>query len=445
MGITRDSFTGKIGFILTSAGAAVGLGCIWRFPNLASGNGGGLFILTYLVLLAALGIPLMMTEVAIGRKTQSGALGAFKKLNPKFAFLGGMCLLAFGMIQPYYTVIGGEVLHYALLYTSGQGDILMNPEYYSSFLSSPNILIFSFVIFALLTGVVSILGVKKGLERFCKYVMPVMAILLVVLVVYCLTLPNGINGLLYYLTPDFSTFGVNTILSAMGQVFYSLSIGIGTMLTLGSYLDKKTNLVNSTCFTGIFNFSMAVIAGAVIIPASFICTNGNPAILGSGSVFASLPVIFQTIPLGFIIGAVFFILLFMVTLMANLGGLEMFVASMVDRFSMKRSIAVLLGTAYTLLLGTVICLGYGPLSWIQIGGLHLLELFDTVSGNILLPITAFLTCILVGYVIKPWVILDEFKIFTRFKQDKLYIFMIRYFCPICIITIFITNIVGMVL
>ncbi|HJJ39080.1 MAG TPA: sodium-dependent transporter, partial [Methanocorpusculum sp.] len=235
----RDSFSSKIGFVLTAAGAAIGLSCLWRFPYLATENGGGLFILTYIILLAALGVPLLITKVAIGRKTQLGVLGAFKKLNPKFAFVGGLCLMVFGLIQPYYSVLGGEVTKYTFMYFIGQGDTVAQTGYYETFISLIAEPLFWFAVFVILTGIVCLFSLKNGLERVCKYLMPIEAIILVILTVYCLTLPNAIDGLYYYLAPDFTTFSANTILVAMGQVFYSLSLGFGIMLTFGSYLSKK--------------------------------------------------------------------------------------------------------------------------------------------------------------------------------------------------------------
>ena len=438
----RDSFTSKIGFILTAAGAAIGLSCLWRFPYLAAENGGGLFILTYIVLLAALGVPLLITKVAIGRKTQLGVLGAFKKLNPKFAFIGGLCLTVFGLVQPYYSVLGGEVTKYTFMYFSGQGDAVAQPGYYESFISLIAEPLFWFAVFVLLTGLVCIFGLKNGLERVCKYLMPIEAVILIALSIYCLTLPNAFEGLYYYLAPDFSTFSLNTILVAMGQVFYSLSLGFGIMLTFGSYLSKKINLVHSSWSAAFFTFFISFIAGSVIIPASFLYTNGNPAALGSGSLFSSLPMVFQTIPFGWIIGAIFFLLLFFAAITSNIAALEVVVAAMKDRFNIKRPVTVLFGTIYTLAIGSIICLGYGPLSWIHIGDLYLLEIFDKVSGDFLLPVIALIVCIMAGYFLKRNVILDELKLFTRFKHDKLYIFMIRYFCPICIIIIFVSNIIG---
>ena len=442
MSEARDSFSGKIGFILTAAGAAIGLSCLWRFPYLAAENGGGLFILTYIVLLAALGIPLLITKIAIGRKTQLGVLGAFKKLNPKFSFIGGLCLLVIGLVQPYYSVLGGEVTNYTFMYLIGQGAAVAEPGYYDTFISLTAEPLFWFAVFVILTGIVCLFGLKNGVERICKYLMPIEAVILVLLAIYCLTLPGAFEGLYYYLAPDFSTFSPNTILVAMGQVFYSLSLGFGIMLTFGSYLSKKINLVNAACSTGFFTFLISFIAGSVIIPASFLYTNGNPAVLGSGSIFSSLPMVFQTIPLGWIIGAIFFILLFFAALTSNIAALEVVVAAFKDRFGIKRPVTVLIGTVYTLAIGSIICLGYGPLSWIHIGDLHLLEIFDKISGDFLLPVIALLVCIMVGFFLKRDVILDELKLFTRFRHDKLYLFMIKYFCPICIIIIFISNIIG---
>lgn len=441
----RESFSGKVGFVLTAAGAAIGLSCLWRFPYLAAENGGGLFILTYIVLLAALGVPLLITKVAIGRKTQLGVLGAFKKLNPKFAFIGGLCLTVFGLIQPYYSVLGGEVSKYTFMYVTGQSSVVNQPGFFDNFISLTAEPLFWFAVFVLLTGFVCLFGLKNGVERVCKYLMPIEVVILVIMSIYCLTLPNAIDGLYYYLAPDFSTFTLNTVLVAMGQVFYSLSLGFGIMLTFGSYLSKKINLINSSWSTGVFTFIISFIAGSIIIPASFLYTNGNPAILGSGKLFTSLPLVFDTLPYGWLVGAIFFVLLFFAALTSNIAALEVVVAAMKDRFGIKRPVTVLFGTLFTLAVGSVISLGYGPLSWIHIGDFYLLEIFDKLSGDILLPIIALLVCIMVGFFLKRNVILDELKLFTRFKHDNLYIFMIRYFCPICIVIIFVSNIIGVFL
>ncbi|MDO5844277.1 MAG: sodium-dependent transporter [Methanocorpusculum sp.] len=438
----RGSFSGKLGFILTAAGAAIGLGCIWRFPYLTAQYGGGIFILIYLLLLATLGITLLMTEIAIGRKTGTGVLGAFAKLNKKFTFLGYLCLLVPLLIQPYYSVLGAWITKYAVTFATGGGAETASAGYYTSFIASTEPVIWV-IIFVIATGLVVLLGVRNGVERACKILMPIEVILLIILAVYCLTLPGSLDGLYYYLYPDISNVSAEGILAALGQVFYSLSLGFGIMLTFGSYLSKKVNLTASSVTTGFFTLLVAFIAGSLIIPASYIVTNGNPIALSSGSMFESLPMVFTNMPLGLLMGAAFFILLTFAALTSNICALEVMVAALRDKFGVSRLKGVILMTLYTLAFSIPIALGYGVLSFIDFNGMKLLEIFDFTSGTILLPIVALCTCILVGYFIKSEVILDEIKLFSRFKGDKKYMFMIKYFIPLCIIIIFVYGIVSM--
>ena len=439
----RAAFTGKLGFVLTAAGAAVGLGCLWRFPYMAPQNGGGLFLLCYVVLLVALGIPLLITEMAIGRKTQSGVLGAFTKLHPKFAFVGGLCLLTFGLVQPYYSILGGEFAKYSFMYVTGQGAALVQEGFYQSYIAQVGEPLLWLAVIIIVTGALSLFGITKGIERVCKILLPLEAIMLVGLMIYCLTLPHAIDGLAYFLMPNFETFGMNTILAAMGQVFYSLSIGFGIMLTCGSFASKKMDLMSSAWTTGFFTLFIAIIASCLIIPASFLFVGGDPSVLGSGTVFSGLPMIFSVMPFGGVIGAVFFIILTMAALTSNLTTLELIVTALQDRFKMSRFMAVLLPTLFTMAAGAVVSLGYGPLSWIQIGGDHLLEICDKILANMLLPAVAICMCILVGYFIAKGTITDEIGLAPQSRPAKMYTFMIKYFCPICIIIIFISNFVKL--
>lgn len=438
----RGSFSGKLGFVLSAAGAAVGLGCLWRFPNLVAQYGGGAFIITYIVLLATLGVTLFVVEVALGRKAQTGVLGAFAKLNPKFKLLGYLCLLVCLLIQPYYSVLCGHILKYGVMFATGQGSVLATPGFYAEYSAEIVDPIIYIVIFTILTGAVVFFGVRKGIERLCKILLPLEAILLAALAVYCMTIPGALDGLAYYLYPDFSKFSGELVLVAMGQVFYSLSIGFGVLITFGSYLGKRVNLVNSAWVTGFFTLLLAFIAGSLIIPATFMYTHGNPGIIGSSSIFESLPMIFETLPLGMVIGAAFFILLAFAALTANISTLEVMVTSIKDRFGISRGVSVVIMTLYTLALAIPISLGYGVLDWISINGMNLLDFADYLSGTVLLPIAALLICILVGYFIEPRVIFDELKMFSRFKYERLLIVMIKYVCPICIFIIFIYGLIG---
>lgn len=438
----RDSFSGKIGFILTAAGAAVGLGCFWRFPNLVSQYGGGLFIILYTVLLVTIGVILLAAEIAVGRITGTGALGAFKAINNKFGFVGYLCLVVCLLIQPYYTVLAAHTAKYAFMFTTGQIDVIAETGYYTEFTSTIVEPIVWTLILTVLVGVIVFLGVRKGLERACKILLPAEAVLLVSVVIYCLTIPGALDGLYYYICPDFTKLNGEIILAALGQVFYSLTIGFGIMLTLGSYMSKKTNLVSSVLSTGFFTLFMSIIAGMLIIPATFMYTGGNPELLGSGSVFASLPQIFEAIPYGTVVGAVFFILLCFAAVTSNITSLEMLVASVKDKFGISRAKSVIIMSVYTLALAIPISLGYNVLDWINFRGMNLLEIFDYVSGTLLLPITALFICILAGYFADGNKILNEIKLSSKFKHDKLFTVMIKYICPTAIILILIYGVVG---
>ena len=445
MGEGRAVFSGKLGFVLTAAGAAVGLGCLWRFPFIAPQNGGILFVLLYIVLLLALGIPLLITEMAIGRYAKCGILEAFTKLHPKFAFLGGLCLIAFGLIQPYYSILGGELSKYTFMYFSGQSSALVQDGFFQSFISQTGEPILWLGLFVGVTAIISFFGLNRGVERICKILLPLEACLLVFLMIYCLTLPHALEGLAYFFTPNFETFGANTILAAMGQVFYSLSIGFGIMLTFGSFVEKKISLLSSAWTTAFFTLFIALIASALIIPAGFICTGGNPEILGSGTLFVSLPTVFNVMDFGWVVGAIFFLILTIATLTGNVTTLEVVVTALQDKFGMSRLWAVLIPTIFTFAAGVVISLGYGVLSWIHIGDLHLLEIVDRVLSDYLLPIVVLFICVLVGYYIRKDIIAGEIGFAEGSAYAKVYLFMIRYFCPICIILIFAANILTKVL
>ena len=437
----RETFSGKLGLVLTAAGAVIGLGSLWRFPYLTGQYGGGVFILCYLALLIALGLPLLIAEFSIGKKTRTGVFGAFRTLNPRFGFLGILSVLAILLTMPYYSLIGSESVKYGVMYASGQGASLLDPAFYQGYTASAGEPLIWLAGFVILAGVIGLFGLKKGIERLCKFVMPAVFILLIGLTVFCLTIPGALDGLAYYLIPDFSQFTAETILAAMGQVFYSLSLGFGVMVTLGSFMKEEESIPNSAVKTISITFVVALLAGALIIPASYICTNGNPAILGSGTVFESLPIVFDALPAGSVLGAAFFFLLALSALAPVVIFSEVIITALSDRFAVPRRVGVLIMSTLLFLIGMLISLGYGPLSWIQLGGRHILEMFDFAAGNILLPVTAFLTCVLIGYCIKKTGFLKDVGV----KYPRLYTFMVFCFCPACILAIFIYNIVGLFL
>jgi NSS family neurotransmitter:Na+ symporter len=304
----RSSFTGKIGFVLAAAGSAVGLGNIWRFPYLAAQYGGGIFLLVYAILAVTLGFALMCAEIAIGRKTGSSAIGAFKKLNSKYSFIGVLASVVPVIILPYYSVIGGWVTKYLSLFISGNGALAAGDTYFSDFIGGTVEPIFWFSLFIGVTALVVLFGVEKGVEKVSKIMMPILVALTLFLGIYVLFLDGAMEGLVYYLKPDFSKFSFTTVLAAMGQLFYSMSLAMGIMITYGSYMKKEVNLESSVKQIEAFDFGIAFLAGLMIIPAVF--SYGSEADLGKGPglMFMTLPKVFATMPGGEFIGALFFLL-----------------------------------------------------------------------------------------------------------------------------------------
>ncbi|HJJ85408.1 MAG TPA: sodium-dependent transporter, partial [Methanocorpusculum sp.] len=310
----RHLFSNRMGFILATAGAAVGLGNIWRFPYLAAEYGGGIFLLIYLLLVVTLGFTIMITEIAVGRSTGCGVLGAFAKISRKWRFIGYLSLMVPCIILPYYSVIGGWVMKYGFEFITGGGaGIASNAEgFFAAFTGSIASPIFWSVLFILITAVIMLFGVKKGIERTSRILMPVLFVMLIGLAIYCICMPGGLDGLAYYLYPDFSKFSFEAVVAAMGQLFYSLTLGFGVMITYGSYLAKKENLEKSVHIIEIFDTGVAVLAGLLIVPAAFVFSGGSPESLGAGPglMFEALPQVFETFPGGDIVGALFFICVF---------------------------------------------------------------------------------------------------------------------------------------
>ena len=439
----RGGFTGSLSFILTAAGTAVGLGCIWRFPYLAAEHGGGIFILCYVAILLTLGITLLAVEFSIGRKTGVGVLDAFGKLNPKFGFLGIICVLVCALSQPYFAVLGACITKYSFLYMSGRGSAAAEAGFYSTYIASNFEPLLWLILYIAVAAVIVYFGVQAGIERVCKIVMPIEVFLIAILAIDCLSLPGALDGLVYFLAPNFDNFTPDAVLAALGQVFYSLSLGLGVMVTFGSYLSKKVNVIKSSCSTVFFTFLVSMLAGALIVPASYLYTNGNPAAVGSGGMFESLPMVFDMMPFGTVSGGAFFILLSLAALTSTIAEFEVIVTALKDRLGFSRLKGVIIMSVYTLILGGFISLGYGALNWIRIGDMYLLEFFDFMSGTILMPLMVFFTCILVAYFVKPKVILDEMNLKEKGIARKGLWFMLKIVCPACIAIIFITNIIGM--
>lgn len=440
----RGSFSGGLGFVFAAAGSAVGLGNLWRFPYLAAQYGGGIFLLVYLILAVTFGFALLTAEIAIGRKTKLSPVLAYKKLNKKFSFLGYIATLVPIIIIPYYCVIGGWVTKYVTVYAQGLVAPVAKDGYFSDFIGHPIAPLVFFLIFMLISIVVIMLGVKKGIEKLSKFLMPLLVVLTIGIAIYALTLPNAMEGVKYYLIPDFSKFSILTVAGAMSQLFYSMSIAMGIMVTYGSYTRDDVNLTKSVNRIEFFDTLVALLAGLTIIPAVYIFSGEEGlSSQGAGLMFITLPKVFQQMPGGSIIALLFFVLVFFAAITSSISVMEAIVSSLMDKFHLKRIPSCLIVIGICLLLGIPSSLGNGLWANIKILGMDFLTFFDYISNSILMPIVAFCTCILVGWVIKPKALTDEItKNGEKFARKKLFNVMIKYIAPICLLFIFVTGILS---
>ncbi len=439
----RSSFTGKIGFVLAAAGSAVGLGNIWRFPYLAAQYGGGIFLLVYLILSVTFGFSLMCAEIALGRKTGLSAIEAFGSLNKKYKFVGWLAALIPMMILPYYSVIGGWVFKYLTVFVSGNGHASSADNYFDNFIASPIEPIGWFLLFVGITALVVLLGVEKGVEKVSKIMMPILIVLTIGIALYSMTMPGAMDGVIYYFKPDFSKFTVMTVLAAMGQLFYSMSLAMGIMITYGSYMKKDVSIEKSTHQIEFFDMGIAFLAGLMVIPAVFSFSGGDESSLGKGPglMFITLPKVFDSIG-GVacdIIGAMFFLLVLFAALTSSISLMETVVSILRDKFGWGRKITCLVVFAGCVLVGVPVSLGNGILSHIAVAGKGLLDMFDFASNSVLMPIVAFLTCIFIGYVVKIKTITDEIELTGKFKLKLLFNVMIKYIAPVFIVLILVSS------
>lgn len=433
----RDSFSGKLGFVLAAAGSAVGLGNLWRFPYLAAKYGGGIFILVYLLLTVTLGFTLMITEIAIGRKTGLSAVAAFKKLDKRFGFVGNLACVVPFIIVPYYCVIGGWVVKYLAAFVTGDMTSAATDSYFTDFIARPIEPIVWFLLFAVATAAIVIIGVKKGIEKASVILMPVLVVLVIAISLFCVTRPGALEGVKYYLLPDFGKFSATTVLAAMGQLFYSMSLAMGIMITYGSYMKKEDSLRGSVRQIELFDTAIAFFAGLMIVPSVFVFSGGSEEALGKGPslMFITLPKVFESMALGGFIGAAFFVLVLFAALTSAISLLETNVSILCDKFHWSRKRSTLIVTIYIIVVGSIISLGFGPLDFIQIIGLGLLDFFDFISNSVLMPIVALLTCICIGFFIKPKAVCDEVELNGNFKEKKFYVVMLKWVAPICLVLI----------
>ena len=446
----RNSFSSSFGFVLAAAGSAVGLGNIWRFPYLAAKDGGGLFLLTYLILAVTFGFTMLVSEVSIGRKTKQSALTAYGKLHKKSGWIGAFASIVPFMIVPYYCIIGGWVLKYCIAFCTGDSAAAASEDYFSGFIAGPIEPIIFTVIFLGLVAAVILMGVNKGIESISKILMPALLVCVVVIAVYAVTINGdkhtGLDGLKVYVVPDFENKGIgdyfHVLVDAMGQLFYSISVAMGIMVTYGSYFRDDDHLIKSVNRIEIFDTFVAFLAGVMIVPTvyAFLGAEGLKQ-AGPGLMFQALPKVFVAMgPVGNFIGAGFFIMVLFAALTSAISILETVVAGFIDRFGWQRTKATAIEISVALILAVIICMGYNVLYFsipLPNGtNAQILDLFDYVSNNVFMPVVAIGTCILIGWIIKPKAVIDEAtKNGEKFRRKTLYIVMVKYIAPVLLIVL----------
>lgn len=458
--VKRNSFKGSIGFVLAAAGSAVGLGNIWRFPYLAAKDGGGIFLVVYIALALTFGFTLLITEVAIGRKTKKSPLVAYGKICQKWKNLGIISCLVPIIILPYYCVIGGWVFKYFLAYLTGNGASAAQDGFFTSFITGNYEPIIFLVLFLFATAFVIFRGVNKGIESFSKILMPILILFVIIIAVFSMTISytdesgvtrTGMQGLMVYVVPNFDGMTVKSfftvLLDAMGQLFFSLSVAMGIMITYGSYVSDSADLKKSINQIEIFDTAIAFLAGVMIIPAvfTFAGTEGMKA-SGPSLMFVSLPKVFAAMgSIGNVVGCLFFAMVLFAALTSSISVMEAIVSSFMDKFKISRVKAASIETIIALTAGVVVCLGYNifyfELKLPNGTTAQILDVMDYISNNFFMPLVAIGTCILVGWVVKPKTIIDEVeKNGTKMGRKRLYNVMIRYIVPVLLVILFLKSI-----
>ena len=442
----NSKFSSRLGYVLAVAGSAVGLGNIWRFPYLAAKYGGGIFLLVYLILTVSFGYVLIVSETALGRMTQKSPIGAFKSFGQGIWYkIGGWINAIIPiLIVPYYSVIGGWVIKYFVEYIKGNVNVLAQDNYFNNFISDSFNVEFWFIIFALFAFITILGGVKNGIERSSKIMMPILVVLAIMVVIYSVTRPGAIEGVKYFLIPNFEDFSIMTIVAAMGQMFYSLSIAMGILYTYGSYLEKDVDIEKSTKQVELFDTAIAILAGLMVIPAVFAFSTEAAEILQAGPslMFITLPKVFASMGAGTIAGILFFLLVFFAALTSAISLLETSVSSLSQQFHISRNKAIVIMAFVMLAFGTTSCLGYGVWDFISIFGMAFLDFYDFLTNSIMMPIAALATCILIIKVVGFQKIIDEVKISSPFKREKMYVFFMKYLASFFLIIILLSSVAS---
>ena len=446
-GHTRSTFSGKLGFVLSAAGASVGLGNIWRFPYLAAKYGGGIFLLVYILLAMTFGYTMIVAETSLGRMTGKSPVGAFKAFGNSgwLRFGGWINAIIPILIVPYYSVIGGWVVKYLADYALGRSSALAADGYFSAFISNGVPAEVCFVVFAALTLTIIFAGVENGIERVSKFMMPVLVVLSVIIAVYSVTRPGALEGVKYFLVPNLAHFSWMTVVAAMGQMFYSLSIAMGILVTFGSYMKKETSIENSTRNVEVFDTAIAIMAGLMIIPAVFAFSGGDPNTLQAGPslMFITIPKVFASMGLGTVVGILFFVLVLFAAVTSSIALTESAVSTFEDELHWNRKKSTVVIGIIMLALGTLSSLGYGPLDAVKILGMQFLDFFDFLTNSVMMPIAAIATCLLVSRVIGVDRIEEEMtQEGGTFRRKKIFVMMIKYLCPVFAAIILISSVMN---
>ena len=454
----QNHFSGQLGFVLAAAGSAVGVGNLWRFPYLAAKDGGGLFLIIYFILVLTFGFTLLTSDIAIGRRTHKSAIGAYEQMRPKWKGLGILTFLVPVLIMTYYAVIGGWITKYAVVYVSGQASAAAADDYFTSFITSP----VSPVVFALLfMGVTALIvynGVQNGIEKVSRWMMPVLLVLVVVIACYSLTLSHtnadgqvvtGWQGFLYYLTPNLEGLTVQRflqiLLDAMSQLFFSLSVSMGIMITYGSYVHPEVDLNRAVNQIEICDTGVAFLAGMMIIPAVYVFSGTEGMSAGPSLMFVSLPKVFNAMgKAGVFVGILFFVTAIFATLTSCISVLESIAANCMEIFHSGRKKTVLVLTVIYLAASAIIALGYSIFYFeVQLpngSAAQLLDIMDYVSNSVMMPFIALLSTILIGWVMTPDYVIDEMqRNGETFRRKKLYRVMIRYVAPVMMLVLFLQS------
>ena len=443
----RSTFSGKLGFVLSAAGASVGLGNIWRFPYLAAKYGGGIFLLIYIILALTFGYTMIMAETTLGRMTRKSPVGAYASFGKSkwLSFGGWINAIIPVLIVPYYSVIGGWVIKYLFSYVIGQGTELAVDGYFSAFISDGVSTEICFVIFTLLTVGIIYAGVRNGVERVSKFMMPILVVLSVIIAAYSVTRPGALEGVKYFLIPNVENFSWMTVVTAMGQMFYSLSIAMGILITFGSYMKKDISIEGSTRNVELFDTAIAIMAGLMIIPAVFAFSGGDAESLKAGPslMFITIPKVFASMGLGTFVGILFFLLVLCAALTSSIALTESAVSTFQDELGWSRKKSALIVGVIMVVLGSLSSLGYGPLDGVRILGMQFLDFFDFLTNSVMMPIAAIATCILVSRVVGTKRIEEEVLLENgTFRRKKIFAFMIRYLCPVFAAIILISSVAN---